>query len=72
MGYILWYTVAAQLRAAQAATVQLSVPLIATAAGAMLTGETMSATQLLAGAAIIGGIWLSLVNARPGAATARR
>lgn len=63
LGYILWYTVTAQLRATQAATVQLSVPLIATAAGALLMDEAMSATQLLAGAAIIGGIWLSLVNA---------
>ncbi len=62
MGYILWYTVTAHLRAAQAATVQLSVPLIATAAGVALLGETMSLLQWLAGAAIVGGIWLSLLK----------
>jgi drug/metabolite transporter (DMT)-like permease len=62
MGYIVWYTVTPHLKAAHAATVQLSVPLIATAAGALLLGETMSALQLLAGAAILGGIWLSLAK----------
>lgn len=60
LGYVVWYTVTPQLKAAHAATVQLSVPLIATAAGAVLLGESMSALQLLAGAAIVGGIWLSL------------
>lgn len=60
LGYVVWYTVTPHLKAAHAATVQLSVPLIATAAGAVLLGESMSALQLLAGAAIVGGIWLSL------------
>jgi drug/metabolite transporter (DMT)-like permease len=62
MGYIVWYTVTPHLKAAHAATVQLSVPLIATAAGVLLLGEAMSALQLLAGAAIVGGIWLSLAK----------
>jgi drug/metabolite transporter (DMT)-like permease len=60
LGYVVWYTVTPHLKAAHAATVQLSVPLIATAAGVLLLGETMTPLQLLAGAAIIGGIWLSL------------
>lgn len=60
LGYVVWYTVTPHLKAAHAATVQLSVPLIATAAGVVLLGESMSALQLLAGAAIVGGIWLSL------------
>jgi len=64
LGYIVWYTVTVHLRAAQAATVQLSVPLIATAAGVLLLGESMSLLQLMAGAAIIGGIWLSLLKPR--------
>lgn len=74
LGYVVWYTVTPQLKAAHAATVQLSVPLIATAAGVLLLGETMSPLQLLAGAAIIGGIWLSLVKRppRPAAASAPR
>jgi drug/metabolite transporter (DMT)-like permease len=73
LGYVVWYTVTPHLKAAHAATVQLSVPLIATAAGVLLLGETMSPLQLLAGAAIIGGIWLSLAKrARPAAASAPR
>jgi drug/metabolite transporter (DMT)-like permease len=64
LGYVVWYTVTPHLKAAHAATVQLSVPLIATAAGVLLLGETMSLLQILAGAAIIGGIWLSLVKKR--------
>lgn len=62
MGYVVWYTVTPHLKAAHAATVQLSVPLIATAAGVLLLGETMTPLQLLAAAAIIGGIWLSLAK----------
>jgi drug/metabolite transporter (DMT)-like permease len=65
LGYVVWYTVTPHLKAAHAATVQLSVPLIATAAGAVLLGESMSALQLLAGAAIVGGIWLSLWKRAP-------
>jgi drug/metabolite transporter (DMT)-like permease len=70
MGYVVWYTVTPHLKAAHAATVQLSVPLIATGAGVLLLGETMSPLQLLAGAAIIGGIWLSLARRPPGPAAA--
>lgn len=74
MGYVVWYTVTPQLKSAHAATVQLSVPLIATAAGVVLLGETMSVLQLLSGAAILGGIWLSLLKraAPPAAAPAPR
>jgi drug/metabolite transporter (DMT)-like permease len=60
MGYIVWYAVMKRLPSTQAATVQLSVPAIAAASGAILLGETLSAVQLAAGAAIIGGIWLTL------------
>jgi drug/metabolite transporter (DMT)-like permease len=60
MGYIVWYAVMKRLASTQAATVQLSVPAIAAASGAILLGETLSAVQLAAGVAIIGGIWLTL------------
>jgi len=68
LGYVVWYTVTPHLKSAHAATVQLSVPLIATAAGALLLGESMSTLQLLAGAAIVGGIWLSLFKRAPATA----
>lgn len=65
-GYAVWYSVTPFLRPAQAATVQLSAPLIATVAGVLLLGETMSMRQVLAGAAILGGILVfMLVKARP-------
>jgi drug/metabolite transporter (DMT)-like permease len=64
-GYVIWYSVTPRLQSSQAATVQLSVPLLAAVAGVVLLGETMSAPQLLAGACILGGIWLSLRYARP-------
>jgi drug/metabolite transporter (DMT)-like permease len=62
-GYVVWYSVTPLLQPSQAATVQLSVPLIATIAGVVLLGETMSPGQLAAGACILGGIWLSLLFA---------
>lgn len=67
-GYAVWYAVTRHLRPAQAATVQLSVPLIATIAGVLLLGETMSMRQVLASAAILGGILVfMLVKVRPAA-----
>lgn len=65
LGYVVWYWVTPHLKSAHAATVQLSVPLIATAAGALLLGESMSTLQWVAGAAIVGGIWLSLFKRAP-------
>jgi len=48
------------LRAASAATVQLSVPVIAALGGVVLLGETVSLRLLLAAIAILGGIALVL------------
>jgi drug/metabolite transporter (DMT)-like permease len=59
-GYVIWYMVTRRLSATQAATVQLSVPVIAAGAGALLFGETLTALQLTAGLGILAGIWLSL------------
>jgi drug/metabolite transporter (DMT)-like permease len=58
LGYALWYRVVPQLNATTAATVQLSVPLIAALGGVLLLSESLSMRLLLAGAAIIGGIAL--------------
>lgn len=56
LGYALWYRILPQLDAATAAVVQLSVPIIALLAGAVLLGEVLSGLLLLAAACVVGGI----------------
>ncbi|MDG1352205.1 MAG: DMT family transporter [Sulfitobacter sp.] len=56
LGYALWYTVLRQMRGTTAAVVQLSVPVIAIAAGAVLLDEQIEPLVLLAAALVVGGI----------------
>lgn len=56
IGYAVWYTALPGLKAASAATVQLSVPVIAALGGIVLLGEPPTLRLLLAGIAILGGI----------------
>lgn len=58
VGYAIWYTAVRGLTAAQAAVVQLSVPVIAAVGGILLLGEWISLRLVLASAAILGGIAL--------------
>ncbi len=60
VGYALWYSVLPRLSATRAATVQLSVPVIAALAGVILLGETLSVRLVLASVLILGGIGLAL------------
>jgi drug/metabolite transporter (DMT)-like permease len=60
LGYAIWYTVLPALRATQAATVQLSVPVIAAIGGVLLLGERLSLRLVLCSVAILGGIALVL------------
>ena len=62
LGYVIWYAALPGLTALRAATVQLSVPLIAALGGALLLSEDISLRLLLAGAAILGGIALVLLQ----------
>jgi len=64
LGYTLWYSVLPQLKASAAATLQLSVPAIATLGGVLLLGEALNARLLLASLAILGGIVLVIVRPR--------
>ena len=70
LGYALWYRVLPQLLPAVAATVQLSVPVIAILAGALLLGETAGLRLVFGSAAVLGGIALVVLRApaRPRAA----
>lgn len=58
VGYAIWYAALRQLTAASAATVQLSVPVIAAVAGVLILGEAATLRLLLSGLAILGGIGL--------------
>ncbi len=64
MGYALWYRVVPQLASSVAATVQLSVPIIALVAGVLMLGEA-AGTRLLVGAIlVVGGIALAVFKPR--------
>ena len=56
LGYAVWYTALRGLNASTAATVQLSVPVIAAAAGIVLLDEALSLSLVLSSGAILGGI----------------
>ncbi len=58
LGYAVWYTAVRELSATRAATVQLSVPIIAATGGIVLLGEPLSGRLLLAAAVILSGIAL--------------
>ncbi|GAA5065531.1 DMT family transporter [Roseibacterium beibuensis] len=56
LGYALWYRVLPRMAASVSGLVQLSVPVIAAAAGVILLGEILSLRMLGAGALTLGGI----------------
>lgn len=58
LGYAIWYAVLPQLKATSAATLQLSVPVIAALGGIVWLGEPLTLRLLLASAAILGGVAL--------------
>lgn len=60
LGYAIWYTAISELKAIQAATVQLSVPIITALAGSLLLGEALSLRLTLSSLAVLGGIALVL------------
>ncbi|GJH30106.1 DMT family transporter [Caballeronia novacaledonica] len=58
LGYVIWYAALKGLKPATAATVQLSVPVIAAAGGVLLLGEPLTARLAASAVAILGGIAL--------------
>jgi drug/metabolite transporter (DMT)-like permease len=63
LGYVIWYSALPGLKAASAATVQLSVPVLAATGGILLLGEPITVRYMLASVAVLGGI--ALVVATP-------
>ncbi|WP_024302316.1 DMT family transporter [Pseudogulbenkiania sp. MAI-1] len=66
VGYAVWYTALRGLSATSAATVQLTVPVIAAAGGVVLLGEPLTLRLVLASVAILGGVWLVIAGKRAG------
>ena len=62
IGYAIWYTALPALKATNAATVQLSVPVIAALGGIIFLGETVTLRLVLASIAILGGIALVILE----------
>jgi drug/metabolite transporter (DMT)-like permease len=61
-GYVVWYAALPGLKAASAATVQLSVPVLAAAGGILLLGEPLTLRFLCASIAVLGGIALVVMS----------
>lgn len=62
IGYAIWYTALPGLKATNAATVQLSVPVIAAFGGIVFLGEPISLRLAIATVTILGGIALVILE----------
>jgi drug/metabolite transporter (DMT)-like permease len=62
VGYAIWYSALPALKASVAATVQLSVPVLAAAGGIIFLSEAITLRFVLASIAILGGIALVIVE----------
>jgi drug/metabolite transporter (DMT)-like permease len=61
-GYVIWYAALPGLGATRAATVQLSVPVIAAFGGVLLLSEDVTLRLLLSAAATLGGVTIVLLQ----------
>jgi drug/metabolite transporter (DMT)-like permease len=66
LGYVIWYAALAGLNAASAATVQLSVPVLAATGGILLLGEQITLRYIIASIAVLGGIFLVVIERQRG------
>src|SRR5204862_5376 len=62
LGYVIWYRALPGLKASSAATVQLSVPVIAAPGGILLLGEGITLRYSVASLAVLGGIALVVIE----------
>ena len=61
-GYVIWYAALPGMTGTQAATVQLTVPIIAAFGGVMLLSEQVTVRLLIASAATLGGVAVVLAQ----------
>ena len=64
LGYAVWYRALPRLNTTQAATVQLTVPPLATAGALLLLGEALPLRLAVAGTALLGGVALAILSRR--------
>src|SRR5439155_20221330 len=62
LGYVIWYSALPGLSATSAASVQLSVPVLAATGGILLLSELVTLRYMLASIAVLGGIALVVVT----------
>jgi drug/metabolite transporter (DMT)-like permease len=72
IGYAIWYAVLPALSATSAATVQLSVPVLAAAGGILALGETLTLRFVVATVGVLGGIAIILRTGQQARLTAQR
>ena len=61
IGYVIWYAALRELKMTSAATVQLSVPVIAAFGGVLFLDESVSLRLVTASAAVLGGVAVVLL-----------
>ncbi|MDM0000096.1 DMT family transporter [Variovorax sp. J22P240] len=61
IGYVIWYAALRELKMTSAATVQLSVPVIAAFGGVLFLDESVSLRLVMASAAVLGGVAVVLL-----------
>ena len=66
LGYVIWYSVLPHLRAASAAAVQLSAPVLTATGGILLLGEPITLRYVIASTAVLGGIFLVVIERQRG------
>ncbi len=62
VGYMIWYSALPHVKATIAATVQLSVPVLAALGGILFLSEAITLRLLLASALVLGGIGLVIIE----------
>ena len=62
LGYVMWYSALPGLNATSAATVQLSVPVLAATGGILLLGEPVTLRYVFASLCVLGGIALVVIE----------
>ncbi len=65
LGYVVWYAALPGLSATRAATLQLSVPIVAAAGGIIFLTETITFRLVLSAAAVLGGVGLAVRSRMP-------
>jgi len=65
IGYVIWYSALPKLSRTTAATVQLSVPVIAAFGGVLLLSEPVTLRLLIASLVVLGGIYLTINDSAP-------